>query len=628
MAICVILGLGLTACSGGTDSAAAEKIKVESLDDIPRYSYPIEGSATELLQSDEKFAAFAAEVRADVEGLLERYDIQDDATLQGLYGTLLRLDFLNGDYEGALEWLEKSRALEDKESNRLMAGLTLKSWVAAHREVGEHPAEADFNGAFASHLDAAVAVLPWDVVQDSIEESKGRAEILSDNLIVGIAQSEIDPVVAKTGEISSDLARRLVGMRYTMKMFLPVRDEAAAVYQRVIDANRIEKPDIWAARQVTLEQGDDLEPVVVAIWDSGVDTGVFGGGLWTNPNERLDGSDTDGNGYVDDVHGVAYDYQGHKSPDLLFPAGDMAGKVDDAMKYSKAFMDVTASIDSAEASELKGYMGGLEPAEVRGFIESLQFAALYMHGTHVAGIALEGNPFARALVARISFDYHLPPGVQTVETATRHAQSYMDTVQYFKDAGARVANMSWGWTLKEVEGILEANGVGETAEERTEMTREIFGILEQGLYDAIASAPEILFITAAGNDDNNVEFDEVIPSNFDLPNLMTVAAVDQAGDPTSFTSGGRNVVVYTNGFEVESYVPGGDRVAASGTSMASPNAVNLAAKLFALDPDLSPGEVIDLIKRGATPREGDTSMLLVHPQRSVELLREAASHSG
>ena len=55
------------------------------------------------------------------------------------------------------------------------------------------------------------------------------------------AQSEIDPVVAKTGEISSDLARRVVGMRYTMEMFMPVRQEAAAVYQRVIDANRIEK---------------------------------------------------------------------------------------------------------------------------------------------------------------------------------------------------------------------------------------------------------------------------------------------------------------------------------------------------------------------------------------------------
>ena len=103
---------------------------------------------------------------------------------------------------------------------------------------------------------------------------------------------------------------------------------------------------------------------------------------------------------------------------------------------------------------------------------------------------------------------------------------------------------------------------------------------------------------------------------------MVVAAVDQAGDPTSFTSGGDNVVIYANGFEVESYVPGGGRMAASGTSMASPNALNLAAKLFALNPDLTPAEVIDLMTEGATPRDGDATMLLIHPQRSVELLRK------
>jgi len=145
----------------------------------------------------------------------------------------------------------------------------------------------------------------------------------------------------------------------------------------------------------------------------------------------------------------------------------------------------------------------------------------------------------------------------------------------------------------------------------------------QGLHGALASAPEILFITAAGNDDNDVEFDEVIPSNFQLPNLITVAAVDQAGDPTSFTSTGRNVVIYANGYEVSSYVPGGGRMKASGTSMASPNALNLAAKLFALDPAVTPARVIELMKKGATPREGDSSFLLINPQQSVELLKKA-----
>jgi subtilisin family serine protease len=148
----------------------------------------------------------------------------------------------------------------------------------------------------------------------------------------------------------------------------------------------------------------------------------------------------------------------------------------------------------------------------------------------------------------------------------------------------------------------------------------VFQLQKEGLHEAIANAPQILFVCAAGNADNDVEFDEYIPSSFELPNLLTVGAVDQAGEPTSFTSTGRNVVVYANGFEVESFVPGGDRMKMSGTSMSSPNVMNLAAKLIALDPELNPAEVIDLIKRGADRKEGALSYLLLNPRRSVELL--------
>ena len=56
--------------------------------------------------------------------------------------------------------------------------------------------------------------------------------------------------------------------------------------------------------------------------------------------------------------------------------------------------------------------------------------------------------------------------------------------------------------------------------------------------------------------------------------------MDQAGEATTFTSFGPTVNVYSNGFEVDSYVPGGDRLKFSGTSMASPNVVNLAAELL------------------------------------------------
>ena len=157
------------------------------------------------------------------------------------------------------------------------------------------------------------------------------------------------------------------------------------------------------------------------------------------------------------------------------------------------------------------------------------------------------------------------------------------------------------------------------AEERSKLTREIFDIYKNGLYNAIKSAPEILFITAAGNSDNDVTFDEVIPSMFNLPNLITVGAVDQAGEETGFTSFGESVDVHANGFEVDSYLPGGNRIAMSGTSMASPNVVNLAAKLLALDYSLTTNDLIKLIVDGAD-KSDDGRILLINPKRSVELL--------
>ncbi len=614
--LCLILGL--TTLS--VHSAVAEKIPVKSLTDLPVRSYPVEGSVSEMLASDEAMSTLGETVRKDIESILKKYDLQDPAMLKGYYGILLTLDLLAQRDEQALGWIDKIKNLEGKESAKLLTGLTARALVAA-RKAGAEGSQA-YRDTFKQQLQLELQNLPWDVVQDDVQQQRGMAEILSENVIKGMVQSQIDPVVANSHELSGDMADRVIGLYFALKVILPLREERLAALTSVVDAHKEQKKDIWPARELTLPPGKNYTPVVVGIWDSGVDVSVYKNSLWTNPNETLDGKDDDGNGFVDDLHGIAYDINGDANPHLLHPLGDQDGKVADAMHYMKGIMDLQAAIQSDAASEVRQHLVSLPPDQMKDFMTSLGFVGLYAHGTHVAGIATKGNPYAKILISRITFDYHALPAAITKEIALKHAASYAASAKYFKAAKVRVVNMSWGWTFKEVESSLEANGIGKTAEERKAMTEENFGILDEGLHKAIESCPDILFVVAAGNDDSDVSFHRTIPSSYEMPNVLVVGAVDQEGKRTNFTSMGDNVVVYSNGFEVESNVPGGEQMALSGTSMASPNVLNLAAKLVAMKPDLTPPEIIALIENGADALPDQPKLKLINPKATAALLQE------
>ena len=615
--MCLVLATG---CKGPQKPKA--KIEITKLDDLPKHTYPATAKPSEIVKSHEQIRDLAAKVRGDVTNDLDTYAISDATTLKRKYGALLTISLIDNDDDTAEELIDKIQNLEEKEAAKLMTGVTTLAMIDAKREVGPKADDATYRAAFKKHLAERTSRLPWDVVQDEIEQGKGMMEIYSENLLMGVIQAQMEPVVEKTGELDEGQAQSLLGMHFMMTERLPVKDEIISVYQDLIDSNRVEKPNIWKDRSVTLSESADLTPVLVAPWDSGVDDAIFHDVLWVNPDEQPDGKDDDGNGFVDDINGVAYDMHAQRTSGTLVPLGDAAKRIDRVMKHMKGFMDIQAAVDSPEAAELKKMLSEMSQEDIKGFLEDLSLAGNYSHGTHVAGIMVQGNPFARVLIARHTYDYHIVPVARTLEWGERDGAKCRDTVAYFKDHGVRVVNMSWGEAMQDAEDSLEANGIGENAEERREIARKVFAMQREGLYEAIKNAPDVLFVCAAGNSDNDVEFDEYIPSSFDLPNLITVGAVDQAGEPTGFTSFGRTVEVYANGFEVESYVPGGSRMKMSGTSMASPQVANLAAKLIAIDPGLKPAEVIELIEKGADQRtDGEAEYLLLNPKKSVEMLR-------
>lgn len=617
----------LVGCSGqqpATETAPppppAKRVQVTSLDQLPQHAYKVPGTALELFKDEAAFDQFAAAVRRDLENDLARFDLDDAATLKGWYGTLANLAMLDQRWDDARKFMEKSRALEVKEAAKVTAGQLGEATILAFESTGSTEVNDEVRAAFQRELAARVNTWPWDVVQDAVERRKGQAEYMAPNLLDGVIQMQHEPVVAKSGELGSDLARGLVGLKVVERYRLPFKAEMLAVYKDYIAANAVEKENIWTARDVALPAGEGYAPVMIGIWDSGVDAAVFGDRMFTNPGETLDGQDNDGNGFVDDVHGIAYDREGRYTVHLLHPEEEMEGRLPELRRNARGFSDLQANRDTEDAAAVRDLMTSMGPEDMQDFMLGMSFFGLQAHGTHVAGISLAGNPYARALGARISFDYHNPTQAMTMDIARRHAQSYLDAARYFTEHGVRVVNMSWGWTFKEIEGSLEAHGVGQDAEERALMAREMLDVLAEGLKSAMASTPDILYCVAAGNSDSDVEFDVSIPANFGLDNMVVVGAVDQAGDPTDFTCGGEDVRLFANGFEVESDIPGGERMPMSGTSMAAPQVCNLVGKLLAVKPALKPADLIGVMEMGADPHPDHPEMLLVNPKKTLKML--------
>lgn len=598
---------------------AQAKPRIARLDDLPRYTYAVPGTAADVVTNAAVFQVFADKAHADIAGDLDKYLIEDKTTLKRLKSALLGLSQLAGRDDETLKLIEEIRALEDKPGLKLTTGVVSEARIEAKRKAGSTTSDA-FRAAFREALSRKVNSLPWATVQNEIRELKGNIEIRSASLLLGIISSQIEPVVQANKSLSRELAEQLISMRSALMIQLPMKEDIINVLEAVTLAKRVDKKDIWADRSVMLPAKAPLNNVVVGIWDSGVDTAIFKNQLFTNPREKANGKDDDNNGFVDDVNGIAFDLHANRVPELLVPLGEAAKRTADLKADMKGLLDLRASIDSPEASALKKKLAAIEPAKVKSFMEDLGLFGNYSHGTHVAGIAVAGNPFARILTARITFDYRSIPEKPTVEQAQKNAAAAQATVDYFKANNVRVVNMSWGGSLKDVEEALEANGAGKDAKDRAAMAREIFQIEKLGLTKALASAPGILFIAAAGNSNNDAEFDEMIPSAIRLPNLITVAAVDKAGDQAPFTSFGPTVIGYANGYEVESYIPGGEKMKFSGTSMAAPQTANLAGKLYAIDPSLTPGETIALIRRGSDASPSDPRIKLINPKRTVELL--------
>jgi hypothetical protein len=181
------------------------------------------------------------------------------------------------------------------------------------------------------------------------------------------------------------------------------------------------------------------------------------------------------------------------------------------------------------------------------------------HGTHVAG-TIGARQDAHGVVG-VNWRVRLMPLKFIGANGEGTAADAVRAILYAAANGAHVTNNSYGG-----DGFSEA------------------------MLDAIrtSDAAGSLFVAAAGNDFSDNDETPMYPAGYEVPNVVSVAASDQADRRAWFSNyGGESVDLAAPGVSIYSTWPGGGYQHSDGTSMAAPHVAGAAALAKARFPSAS-----------------------------------------
>lgn len=349
-----------------------------------------------------------------------------------------------------------------------------------------------------------------------------------------------------------------------------------------------------------------VQAATIAVIDSGLDYKheFIVPNLWTNPNEVYDRRDNDGNGYQDDVNGwnfaeqngqiIDYSYLGTFSPDCT--------------KY----FDIQGKYFLKQATEEEIAWMKAKVADPK-FIKEMGKFGNFVHGTHVAGITVRGTqnhamgvkliptevkPFFDSLRGKsASADRWELLGKMFEQLAMAQMQQLGEIAKFVASHKADVANGSFGTGFKNVKTITDnAYKIlffkAPTPEDSDRAAHLFIDALVKNGQSFVGSAPETLFVFAAGNDGMSNDTYGTSPANIKADNVITVGATYKNEFFAPFSNFGTKMVdVAAPGMLIHSSIPGNEYLKVSGTSQASPYVANVAGQVKDANPSLRPADI-------------------------------------
>ncbi|QSX04825.1 S8 family serine peptidase [Sedimentibacter sp. zth1] len=185
-----------------------------------------------------------------------------------------------------------------------------------------------------------------------------------------------------------------------------------------------------------------------------------------------------------------------------------------------------------------------------------------VHGTYIAGIiaASANNSGVVGVAPKVKI---LP--LKFINATTGYTSDAIEAIEYAKNMGVNIINCSFGGTDNNI-----------------------------ALKEAMADSG-MLFVCAAGNRGGYSKYFPVYPASFDIPNVISVGAVDCMGILATFSNRGINVDVAAPGTSVLSTIPEQGYDYYSGTSVSAAYVSGIAALAKSYLPQSSIDEIKERI---------------------------------